>query len=94
MEKIGKVLVDIEYCVPCGYQNLASWAVSEIFEAGGTATAIQLTPGQGGAFKITVDGEVWWDKKGGDGRSPEISDMKGLKSKLKARLEALEPVAV
>ena len=34
MSEIGKALVDIEYCVPCGYGNLASWAVSEMFAAG------------------------------------------------------------
>ena len=93
MAAIGKVLVAIEYCVPCGYQNLAAWAVSEMFAAGGTDAAIQLTPGDGGIFKITVDGEVWYDNKDFDGRTPEIHDMKDLKSKLRNRLESLTAAA-
>ena len=93
MADIGKVQIDIEYCVPCGYGNLASWAVSEMFAAGGTDAAIQLTPGKGGVFKITVDGNVWYDKKTSGG-TPEIHDMKDLKARLKSRLESLAPAAV
>ena len=78
MAKFGKVLVDIEYCVPCGYQNLASWAVSEMFAAGGTEAAIQLTPGDGGVFKISVDGDVWYDKRDFDGRTPRGPRHEGL----------------
>ena len=94
MTDIGRVHIDIEYCVPCGYGNLASWAVSEMFAAGGTDAAIQLTPGDGGVFKITVDGGVWYDKKEFDGRTPDIHDMKDLKAKLRHRLEAATPAAV
>ncbi len=91
MPDIGKVLIDIEYCVPCGYGNLASWAVSEMFAAGGTDAAIQLTPGQSGVFTIKVDGEVWYDKAQSGG-TPEIHDMKDLKARLAAKLDALVPV--
>ena len=65
-----------------------------MFEAGGTGTGIQLTPGKAGTFKITVDGDVWWDKKAQDNRSPDVNDMKILKSKLTSYIETLEPVAV
>ena len=94
MAKFGKVLVDIEYCVPCGYQNLASWAVSEMFAAGGTEAAIQLTPGDGGVFKISVDGDVWYDKRDFDGRTPEVHDMKDLKARLRQHVESLTPAGV
>ncbi len=41
---MAKIDIDIEYCVPCGYQNLAAWTVSEMFAAAGTDAAIGLTP--------------------------------------------------
>ena len=50
-----KMEAEIEYCVPCGYANLAAWMTSELFQAAGTAIAISLKPGTAGAFKVTVD---------------------------------------
>ena len=41
MAKFGSVSVDIKYCVPCGYGNLASWALSEMFAAGGPDVEIR-----------------------------------------------------
>ena len=58
-----KMEADIEYCVPCGYANLAAYMAAELFQAAGPALAISLTPGHSGAFKVTVDGEVLWDKQ-------------------------------
>ena len=58
-----KIEAEIEYCVPCGYANLAAWMTSELFQAAGSDIAISLKPGTAGAFKITVDNEVLWDKK-------------------------------
>ena len=57
-----KMEAEIEYCVPCGYANLAANMVSELFQAAGPALAISLKPGHSGAFKVTVDGQVLWDK--------------------------------
>ena len=37
-----KMEAEIEYCVPCGYANLAAWMTSELFQAAGTALAISL----------------------------------------------------
>ena len=34
-----KMEAEIEYCVPCGYANLAAWMTSELFQAAGTAIA-------------------------------------------------------
>ena len=72
---------DIEYCVPCGYANLAAYMAAELFQAAGPALAISLTPGHSGAFKVTVDGEVLWDKQV-QGKSPEIMQVKELKAKV------------
>ena len=74
-----KMEAEIEYCVPCGYANLAAWMTSELFQAAGTAIAISLKPGTAGAFKVTVDGEILWDKKS-QGKSPDIMEAKELKA--------------
>ena len=74
-----KMEAEIEYCVPCGYANLAASMVSEPFLAAGPALAISLKPGHSGAFKVTVDGRVLWDKKA-EGRSPHIMEIKAMKA--------------
>ena len=87
-----KAEVEVEYCVPCGYHNLAAWTVSEMFAAGGTALAVKLKPGAKGDFKITFDGQVLFDKKASNGQSPTIAQMKELKALVKNRMESLVPV--
>ena len=76
-----KMEADIEYCVPCGYANLAAYMAAELFQAAGPSLAISLTPGHSGAFKVTVDGEVLWDKQV-QGKSPDIMEVKELKAKV------------
>ena len=70
-----KMEAEIEYCVPCGYANLAANMVSELFQAAGPALAISVKPGHSGAFKVTVDGRVL-------GRYPTLPDAKELKAKV------------
>ena len=86
-----KMEAEIEYCVPCGYANLAAWMTSELFQAAGPALAISLKPGVAGAFKITVDGEVMWDKKV-QGKSPDIMEAKDIKAKVAQKLASLAKV--
>ena len=86
-----KMEAEIEYCVPCGYANLAAWMTSELFQAAGTALAISLKPGAAGAFKITVDDEVLWDKKV-QGKSPDIMEAKDIKAKVAKKLGSLAKV--
>ena len=93
MAKEWKMEAEIEYCVPCGYHNLASWWVSELFQACGTAIAVTLKPGVAGTFKVTVDGQVVYDKKARDNQSPDIAETKAIKAELKNKLESLVPVA-
>ena len=64
---------------------------SELFQAAGTAIAISLKPGTAGAFKVTVDNEVLWDKKA-QGKSPDIMEAKELKAKVINKLESLAKV--
>jgi len=60
---------------------VAFWMGSEIFAAGGSQTAITLKPGQAGVFKVTLNGEVVWDK-GVQGRYPVLPDAKEIKTKV------------
>ena len=87
MSAPGKMEAGIEYCVPCGYANLAASMVSELFQAAGPALAISLKPGHSGAFKITVDGRVLWDKKA-EGRSPHIMEIKEMKATVANMIES------
>ena len=64
---------------------------SELFQAAGTAIAISLKPGVAGAFKVTVDNKVLWDKKE-QGKSPDIMEAKELKAKVINMLESLTKV--
>ncbi len=54
---------------------------SELFAAGGSHIAITLTPGQGGVFKVTLNGEVAFDKDE-VGRYPTLPDAKDVKAKV------------
>ena len=54
---------------------------SELFAAGGSHIAITLTPGQGGVFKVTLNGEVAFDKNE-LGRYPTLPDAKEMKAKV------------
>ena len=54
---------------------------SELFAAGGSHIAITLTPGQGGVFKVTLNGEIAFDKDE-VGRYPTLPDAKEVKAKV------------
>ena len=54
---------------------------SELFAAGGSHIKIIPTPRQGGVFKVTLNGEVVFDKDE-LGRYPTLLDVKKLKLKV------------
>jgi predicted Rdx family selenoprotein len=54
---------------------------SELFAAGGSHIAITLTPGHSGVFKVTLNGEVAFDKDE-VGRYPTLPDAKEVKAKV------------
>ncbi|HIN14262.1 MAG TPA: hypothetical protein EYM69_01310 [Dehalococcoidia bacterium] len=60
---------------------------SELYVAGGSQVAVTLTPGTGGVFRVTLNGEVVWDR---DvlGRYPSLPDSKELKAKVANMVEA------
>jgi predicted Rdx family selenoprotein len=61
---------------------------SELAAAAGSQIAITLTPGQAGVFKVTLNGEVAFDK-GEVGRYPALPDAKELKAKVINMLESV-----
>jgi len=66
---------------------VAFWMGSELYVAGGSQVAVTLTPGTGGVFRVTLNGEVVWDR---DvlGRYPSLPDSKELKAKVANMVEA------
>ena len=60
---------------------MAFWVGSELFAAGGSHVSITMVPGEGGVFKVTLNGEVAFDKMETD-RYPTLNDVKDLKAKV------------
>lgn len=55
--------VEIEYCVPCGLLPAAEETGHALLSRfGQRLEALRLKPGHGGVFKVSVDGEVVFDK--------------------------------
>lgn len=55
--------VKIEYCVPCRLLDPAIETQTQLLnEFGQDLDGVTLTPGHGGVFVVTVDGETIWDK--------------------------------
>lgn len=59
---------------------------SELFAAGGSQIAVTLVPGQAGVFKVTVNGEIAFDKSE-VGRYPTLPDAKELKTRVSRMIE-------
>jgi predicted Rdx family selenoprotein len=60
---------------------------SELAAAGGSQIAVTITPGQAGVFKVTLNGEVAFDK-GELGRYPTLPDAKELKAQVANMIES------
>lgn len=55
--------VDIEYCVPCSMRGRAQGLQAELLEEfGRRLDAVSLVTGDGGVFRVEVDGEEIFDK--------------------------------
>lgn len=68
--------VAIEYCTQCRWLSRAAWMAQELLDTFGTDLGeVALVPGAGGVFRISVDGELVWDRKA-DGGFPEIAVLK------------------
>ena len=70
--------VEIRYCKQCRWLLRAAWMAQELLttfedEIG----AVALTPGTGGVFEVSVDGDVIFSRKEA-GRFPESKELKQL----------------
>lgn len=56
--------VEIEYCVPCGHLDQAQETQKALLEEyGQSLDHVALKPGDGGVFKVRVDGDTVYDKE-------------------------------
>ncbi|MGH3441277.1 MAG: SelT/SelW/SelH family protein [Nitriliruptorales bacterium] len=56
--------VEIEYCVPCGHLDRAITTQRELLETfGQELETVSLRTGEGGVFKIRIEGEQVLDAK-------------------------------
>lgn len=55
--------VEIEYCVPCGLLDEAQQTQRALLEEfGQSLESVSLVTGDGGVFRVRVDGEELYDK--------------------------------
>jgi selenoprotein W-related protein len=70
--------VVITYCTQCQWLLRATWLAQELLTTFNLEIAqLILEPGTGGIFRISIDGEIIWDRKV-DGGFPEIGRLKRL----------------
>lgn len=68
--------VEIEYCNQCGFVLRSAWLAQELLSTfRDELGSVTLTPGTGGVFHVTLDGETVWDRKL-EGRFPEAKELK------------------
>ena len=66
---------------------MASWMLSELFEAGGGDVNVTVKGGGGGVFQVRLDGELVFDKKAEENKTPDLGRAKEIKARLKAMVE-------
>ncbi len=80
------MLIEIEYCVPCGYLTRATEAQTRLLEEFGNAIeGVTLKTGRKGVFTFAADGEQIYSK-------PEEFDIDQIVGKVRAMLPATETV--
>ena len=74
----AKAIVAITYCTQCNWLLRAAWMAQELLNTfGADLGAVQLVPGTGGIFTVTLDGELVWDRKR-DGGFPDVRVLKQM----------------
>ncbi|WP_291377913.1 Rdx family protein [Demequina sp.] len=80
------MLIEIEYCVPCGYLPRATEAQTRLLEEFGNAIeGVTLKTGRKGVFTFTADGEQIYSK-------PDEFDIEAIVGTIRAKLPATEAV--
>jgi len=73
-----KPRVAITYCRQCNWMLRAAWMAQEILSTfAEDVSEVSLVPSTGGAFEITIDGDVVWDRRR-DGGFPDVKTLKQL----------------
>ncbi|MBX0302821.1 SelT/SelW/SelH family protein [Haloarcula salinisoli] len=73
--------VEVEYCVPCGFRDRALDVQRAILNALETdLDRVSLVTGDHGVFRVTVDGEVVYEK------SEDDYDVDGIVRQVRERL--------
>ena len=73
-----KPQIEIRYCTQCRWMLRAAWMAQELlstFEQ--EIGSVALSPGMGGVFDVSVNGERIWSRKD-TGRFPDIKELKQL----------------
>lgn len=77
---MSETTVEIQYCVPCGHLPRAQDVQKSILERfGQKLDGVKLKTGDGGVFKVRVDGEEIYSK-------PDDFDIEAVMSKIESRL--------
>ncbi len=71
----SRPLVRVHYCTQCRWLTRAAWMAQELLTTFPTQIDVLLSPGTGGVFEITLDGEVLFDRETA-GRFPEPKELK------------------
>ena len=66
---------------------MASWMLSELFEAGGADVNVTVTGGTSGVFQVLLDGQIVFDKKAEDNQTPTLARAKEIKAQVKTMVE-------
>jgi selT/selW/selH-like putative selenoprotein len=101
----GKVQLEVQYCVPCGYFWQAASLAGEAVAGRNREVGVTLTPAGQGRFEVYLDGDLIYDRKDppADGPKEPAGDVKNgvsvaeyVRTKVLAklsRIDAQEPVA-
>ena len=69
--------IAITYCTQCNWLLRSAWMAQELLSTfGSDLGSVALVPATGGAFSITYDGELLWERAR-DGGFPDVKTLKG-----------------
>ena len=84
MSGAAKPRIAITYCRQCQWLLRAAWMAQELLSTFAEDLGeVALVPATGGAFSISLDGELIWERK----RDGGFPDVRTLKQKVRDRLD-------
>lgn len=71
-------MLSITYCTQCNWLLRSAWMAQEVLSTFSLEMgAVTLVPATGGAFEISLDGVVIWERKR-DGGFPDVKQLKQM----------------